>query len=115
METRPSGEKLKTPKEDIDYAGLILKNWSKILSRLREKNVPIHAMFIETKGFRVTEKSLIFFLGENKNWHKEHLAKNNNKTLIQQIISEFVNKSFNIVFDLTGDSTDAGHGVSSWR
>jgi len=93
------------------YENLICKNWSNLLLKIKEKNISIHAMFVETRGFKVKGNSIYFFLEQNKNWHKEHLNKTNNTIIIQEIVREVTGKNFEIIFDLLGEKNKTDHDL----
>lgn len=100
---KPLEDTVSEVKSAAEYENLINNNWSKFLSKLREKNISIHAMFIETKSFKVNGNSICFYLEKNKNWHKEHLNKSNNSQMIQELVREMTGKNFQIVFDIIND------------
>jgi len=93
------------------YENLICKNWSNLLLKIKEKNISIHAMFVETRGFKIKGNSIYFFLEQNKNWHKEHLNKTNNTIIIQELIREVTGKNFEIIFDLLGEKNKNDHDL----
>ena len=100
---KPLEDTVSEVKSAAEYENLINNNWSKLLSKFREKNISIHAMFIETKSFKVNGNSICFYLEKNKNWHKEHLNKSNNSQMIQELVREMTGKNFQIVFDIIND------------
>jgi DNA polymerase-3 subunit gamma/tau len=85
---------------------IILKNWDKLLSTLKKENISIQAMFVETLGFKLDGNKIIFYLAENKKWHKDHLAKTKNSLLIQQLLREVTGKSFQINFEILDSPED---------
>jgi len=93
--------------EKEKYENLICSNWNNLLLKIKEKNIPIHAMFVETKGFKVKGNSIYFYLEQNKNWHKEHLSKTNNTIIIQELVKEVTEKNFEIIFDLLSEKNKA--------
>ena len=97
------------------YENLIFKNWNKLLAKIKEKNISIQAMFIETKGFRINGNSISFFLEKNKNWHKEHLNKSNNSILIQDAVRELTGKNFEINFDIINEINVNTKGIITLR
>jgi DNA polymerase III subunit gamma/tau len=74
-------------------------NWEKILSQLKNKNISIHAMFKETRSFKIINNTIYFYLDENMKWHKEHLSKNNNLMLVQELLKSVAGINAKIVFD----------------
>jgi len=81
-------------------------NWDNLLTQLKKRNISIHAMFIETKGFKIVNNSVVFYLESNKKWHKDHLSKNNNLSLLQELIYSLLGVRLKILFELLKSSQD---------
>jgi len=88
------------PEEFGDFEKTIKDNWERIILKLKEKNVPLHAKFIEVKNFRIDDNVICFYLSNDKKWHKENLNKINNTSFIQDIIKDIAGKNFKIVFEV---------------
>lgn len=83
-----------------DFEKAINDNWNRIIAKLKEKNVPLHAKFIEVKNFKIDNNAICFYLAYDKKWHKENLNKINNASFIQDIIKDITGKDFKIVFEI---------------
>ena len=106
--------------EPSECKKVIAKNWDRLMSRLKQENISIQAMFVETLGFKLEGNKIIFYLGEKKKWHMEHLAKTKNSLLIQGLIKEIVDRNFQIVFEIIDSSRDddivrVNQGISADR
>jgi DNA polymerase III subunit gamma/tau len=119
-ETIIDGKKtgIKDIKEDIniaktgfsdDYEKAINDNWDKINIKLKEKNVPLYAKFMEVKNFKIDENIICFYLSNDKKWHKENLNKINNTSFIQDIIKDITGKNFKVIFE----TADTGKEVQN--
>ncbi len=75
-------------------------NWNEFLIKLKNKNISIHAMFIETRGFMIKNNTLIFYFDSKKKWHKDHLSKINNLKIIQEVINSLIGNNLKIAFEL---------------
>ncbi|MCG2788427.1 MAG: DNA polymerase III subunit gamma/tau [Actinomycetia bacterium] len=84
-----------------DFEKAIKDNWNRIVAKLKEKNVPLHAKFIEVKNFKIDNNAICFYLAYDKKWHKENLNKINNASFIKDIIKEITGKNFKVVFEIT--------------
>lgn len=112
---------IKEIKEDIkitragssgDYEKAINDNWEKIIAKLKEKNVPLHAKFMEVKNFKIDENVICFYLSNDKKWHKENLNKINNTSFIQDIIKDITGKNFKVIFE-TADTGKEVHSINN--
>ncbi|MBE3138227.1 MAG: DNA polymerase III subunit gamma/tau [Actinobacteria bacterium] len=83
-----------------DFEKAIKDNWNRIVAKLKEKNVPLHAKFIEVKNFKIDNNAICFYLAYDKKWHKENLNKINNASFIQDIIKDITGKDFKVVFEI---------------
>ena len=83
-----------------DFEKAIKDNWNRIVAKLKEKNVPLHAKFIEVKNFKIDNNAICFYLAYDKKWHKENLNKINNVSFIQGIIKDITGKDFKVVFEI---------------
>ena len=83
-----------------DFEKAINDNWNRIIAKLKEKNVPLHAKFKEVKNFKIDNKAICFYLAYDKKWHKENLNKINNTSFIQDIIKDITGKDFKVVFEI---------------
>ena len=83
-----------------DFEKAINDNWNRIVAKLKEKNVPLHAKFIEVKNFKIDNNAICFYLAYDKKWHKENLNKINNTSFIQDIIKDITGKDFKVVFEI---------------
>ena len=83
-----------------DFEKAINANWNRIVAKLKEKNVPLHAMFKEVKNFKIDNNAICFHLAYDKKWHKENLNKINNASFIQDIIKDITGKDFKVVFEI---------------
>ena len=83
-----------------DFEKAINANWNRIVAKLKEKNVPLHAMFKEVKNFKIDNNAICFYLDYDKKWHKENLNKINNASFIQDIIKDITGKDFKVVFEI---------------
>jgi DNA polymerase III subunit gamma/tau len=88
-----------------DFEKSINDSWNRIVAKLKEKNVPLHAMFKEVKNFKINNKAISFYLANDKKWHKENLNRINNTSFIQDIIKDITGKDFKVVFEIA--DTDA--------
>ena len=82
-----------------DFEKAINDNWNRIVAKLKEKNVPLHAKFIEVKNFKIDNNAICFYLAYDKKWHKENLNKINNASFIQDIIKDITGKDFKVAFE----------------
>jgi len=82
-----------------DFEKAINDNWNRIVAKLKEKNVPLHAKFKEVKNFKIDNNAICFYLAYDKKWHKENLNKINNTSFIQDIIKDITGKDFKVVFE----------------
>lgn len=87
-------------KEDSDLINLINNNIETISQNIKKKKISVHAMFAEAKPARIENGILYFSLDEKKEWHKDHLNKNNNIELISGVIKEVTGKGYRIKFEL---------------
>ena len=83
-----------------DFEKVIKDNWNRIVTKLKEKNVPLHAKFKEVKNFKIDNNAICFYLAYDKKWHKENLNKINNTSFIQDIIKEITGNDFKVVFEI---------------
>jgi DNA polymerase III subunit gamma/tau len=83
-----------------DFEKAINDNWNRIVAKLKEKNVPLHAKFKEVKNFKIDNNVICFYLAYDKKWHKENLNKINNTSFIQDIIKDITGKDFKVVFEI---------------
>ena len=88
-----------------DFEKTIRDNWNSIVIKLKEKNVPLHAKFIEVKNFKIDNNTICFYLDYDKKWHKENLNKTNNVSFIRSLIKDITGKDFKVVFE-TADSKE---------
>ena len=87
---------------------IIRQNWDRLLSELKESNIAIQAMFREIRNFSIDKNKLVFYLDGKRKWHKDHLSKNKNASLIQEVVKSVTGKNFHIVFDLKDDYSENG-------
>ncbi|TET49464.1 MAG: hypothetical protein E3J58_04980 [Actinomycetota bacterium] len=71
----------------------------RILELLKRKKISVHAMFVEAELDRIDEKTLYFCLDENKKWHKDHLSKTANSSIISEVIGEITGKKYQVKFE----------------
>ena len=83
-----------------DFEKAIKDNWNRIVAKLKEKNVPLHAKFKEVKNFKIDNNTICFYLAYDKKWHKENLNKINNTSFIQDTIKEITGNDFKVVFEI---------------
>jgi len=74
----------------------------RILEKLKKVRIAVHAMFVEAGPGRIENGILYFYLEENKQWHKDHLNKSVNSTIIASVINEVTGKKYGVRFE-TGD------------
>ncbi len=89
-----------------DYKKVINDNWNKIVAKLKEKNVPLHAKFMEVKNFKIDDNAICFYLDYDKKWHKENLNKINNASFIQDIIKDITGKNFKVIFEIQDNNKE---------
>jgi DNA polymerase III subunit gamma/tau len=91
-----------------DFEKAIKDNWNRIIAKLKEKNVPLHAKFVEVKNFKIDNNVICFYLANDKKWHKENLNKIDNASFIQDIIKDISGKDYKVVFEIA-DTDKAIH------
>jgi hypothetical protein len=78
---------------------IIEDNLDRILEALKKKKISVYAMFIEAGLDRMEDGVLYFYLEENKKWHKDHLNKSDNSTIISSVIGEVTGKKYKVKFE----------------
>jgi hypothetical protein len=92
---------IKKTTDSDDFEKSINDNWNIIVAKIKEKNVPLHAKFIEVKNFKIDNNVICFYLAYDKKWHKENLNKINNTSFVQDIIRDITGKNFKVIFETT--------------
>lgn len=106
-------KKEKVTDPDAEQIGKKLDEyWPKLLAELKNKNISIHAMFKETRGFKIMNNTIIFYLFERLKWHKEHLNKSKNIAILQELISTVTGMNLKISFELVSDK-DISNGLNN--
>jgi len=94
----------KKPDNEINSVDLIRDNINEITKVLKSKKISVHAMFVESKLDRVEGNVLYFSLNKNKQWHKDHLNKDNNANLVSDVIKKVTGRNYIVRFEVKEDS-----------
>jgi DNA polymerase III subunit gamma/tau len=92
---------------------LVSDNIDEITRVLKGKKISVYAMFIEAKLDRVEDKILYFSLNKNKQWHKNHLSKDSNASLISSAIKKVTGRDYIVRFEIKKENNSSGNGEDS--
>ncbi len=99
----PSKKKKQKKKEVRPQTGDPVKdNWDKICNVLKEIKVSVHAKFMETTGYSIDGKKILFYLGENNKWHEEQLNRGKNRKIVSQALKKATGNDYMVKFGLRG-------------
>ena len=76
----------------------IKKEWKKVLTFVKEKNIRTHAFLIEGKVKSYKDGNLFIAYKDGYGIHKEAMERPNNKELVEKITSSYFNKDIRINF-----------------
>ncbi len=82
-------------------------NYDKLTALVKKKSISLEAVFKEATDFNIKGNNTIYFyLSEKKKFHKDHLNKVKNATVIQESLKEITGRNMKVVFDFEEDNNN---------
>ena len=87
---------------------MIKSNWDKICNAIKSKQrgIPLCAMFVEARKIKINKNSILFYLPNNNQFHKDNLNKAENIEKIEISIKEIIGKEFKVSFFFENEGED---------
>ena len=87
---------------------MIKSNWDKICNAIKskQKGIPLCAMFVEARKIKINKNSILFYLPNNNQFHKDNLNKAENIEKIEISIKEIIGKEFKVSFFFENEGED---------
>lgn len=87
---------------------MIKSNWDKICNAIKskQKGIPLCAMFVEARKIKINKNSILFYLPNNSQFHKDNLNKAENIEKIEISIKEIIGKEFKVSFFFENEGED---------
>ena len=87
---------------------MIKSNWDKICNAIKSKQrgIPLCAMFVEARKIKINKNSILFYLPNNSQFHKDNLNKAENIEKIEISIKEIIGKEFKVSFFFENEGED---------
>ncbi|EOD00364.1 DNA polymerase III subunit gamma/tau [Caldisalinibacter kiritimatiensis] len=80
---------------EVDFK-TILSSWSEILQKIKSDRISIHALLMEGEPVKLEDNTLIIAFGEGFGFHKEAVAKKENKQYIENMINTYLGTNLHI-------------------
>lgn len=101
----------KPQKDPGGYESLISDRWDELQLNLKSKKRALQAMFAEVRSFKIISNKIIFYLDNNKNWHKDHLSIQANIEIVRSIIKDLTGKNFTVFFELLSEDDNGAEST----